>query len=56
MFRKWLVEFELNSGRLQAHGHTDQAGSEQYNPHLSINRAQSVANFIKRHSLKNLSV
>ncbi|MCP4125478.1 MAG: OmpA family protein [Gammaproteobacteria bacterium] len=50
------MEFDLNSGRLQVHGHTDQAGSEQYNPQLSINRPQSVANFIKRHSQKNLSV
>ena len=50
------MEFELNPGRLQVHGHTDQAGSEQYNLQLSINRVESVANFIKRHSQKNLSV
>ena len=40
---------DFSSERLVIEGHTDAAGSEQYNRYLSERRAQSVKNYLRNH-------
>ncbi len=49
---QWSTDFAAQSGRLQIYGHTDLAGTEDYNLKLSKRRAQAVA-YLLKDSLKH---
>lgn len=56
VLQQWLQDFHQSVGRLQINGHSDQFGGEQYNQQLSEQRARAVADYLRPHLAKGISL